>query len=306
MKTIVSGLLSTACIALMLGAAVPVAAFAEEKEKPAAEAAKPQKDYVILEVGGDKITYSEVEKIWKALFPEGQAPEFSRFDDKVRENVLRGIISEHAIYEKAKASGIENSEKIKKMLERLKRKFITQEFLEQQVEAKISDADVRKEYDRLAAEMKDKKEVRARHILVKTEEEAKELKKKLDDDADFAKLATEKSLDTASAKRGGDLGYFGEDVMTPEFSKAAFAMDKGDISDPVKTDFGWHIIKLEDKRAAQKVPFEEAEARIREELKAKALTTYIQDVLDSTNVKYFSPEGKELELSKTPDTSSVQ
>lgn len=304
MKTKLSILLSTACVVGLLGVSLAPAAQAAGEEKPAA--ATPAKDYVILKVGDDKIQYSEVETIWKSLFPEGQAPEFSRFDDKVRQNVLRGIVSEHAIYGKAKTSGLKDSPKIKEMLARLERKFITQEFLEQQVAAKVSDADVRKEYDRHASEMKNKKEVRARHILVKTEDEAKALKAQLKDGKKFEDLAKEKSLDAASAKRGGDLGYFGDQVMTEAFSKAAFAMKKGDISDPVKTEFGWHIIKREDERPATLLPFEQEEAGIREELKAAALNKYVQDVLDSTEVQYFAPDGKTLELTKTPDQTEKQ
>lgn len=307
MRKTFSTLLSTVCLAtLVVGAAIaPANAQGEEKKEEAAQTppAK-QKDYVMLEVGGDKIKYSEVQKIWKALFPAGQAPEFSRFDEKVRENVLRGIVSEHALYKKAMAAGVENSPKVKEMLERLKRKFVTQEYLEQQVSAKVSDADVRKEYEKRAQEKKGKQEVHARHILTRSEEEAKAVKEALDGGANFEKLAREKSDDTASGKRGGDLGYFGEGEMVPEFTKAAFALEKGEISEPVKTEFGWHIIKVEDKRDAVMPPFEEAESVIREELKAEALKDYVQHLLDSTPVKYFSPEGKELELTKTPDTGN--
>ncbi len=293
--------LSTVCTAALLaGAPVFMPSLAQAEEKAEAPAA-PVKDYVILEVGGDKIHYREVENIWKSLFPEGQAPDFSRFDDKVRQNVLRGIVSEQAIYQKAKASGLENSPKIKEMMERLKRKLITQEYIEQQVEAKVSDADVRKEYEKRAKEKKGTTEVHARHILVKTKEEAEKIKEQLDDGENFEKLAREKSGDTASGKRGGDLGYFGEDEMVPEFTKAAFAMEKGEVSDPVKSEFGWHIIKLDDKREAVMPPFEEVDATIREELKAEALKGFIQDVVDTVPVKYYSPEGKELELTKTPD-----
>lgn len=310
MKPKISSLLSSACMLAALGVAglMPVSAVAEEKAnaKPAAaapqEAEKP-KDYKILEVDGKAIKYSEVEKVWKGLFPDGQAPDLSRFDDKVRQNVLRGVISERVIYKKAMASGVENSPEVKDMLERLKQKLITQAFLEQQVDAKVTDADVRAEYDKRAKAKKGKQEVRARHILVKTEDEAKDIKKQLDDGTNFEKLAREKSTDKSSAVRGGDLGYFDENEMVPSFSKAAFALDKGDVSEPVKSDFGWHIIKMEDKRDAKMPPFEDMDGSIREELRTKALNKYIRDVVDSAKVKYYGPDGKELQLTKTPDST---
>lgn len=298
MHKIASFLMVTTCAAVLL------TGTAHAEEKKAQAAAKPAKDFVILEVDGDKIKNSEVQLLWKTLFPEGQAPEFDRFDEKVRLNVLRGVASEHALYKRAKADGLENNAKIKEMLERLKRKFITQEYMERQVNAGVTDTAVKKEYDRRSGELKGKQEVHARHILVKTEDEAKAIKEQLDDDANFEKLAREKSEDKASGANGGDLGYFQEGEMVEAFTKAAFALDKGEVSDPVKSEYGWHIIKVEDKRDAKLPPFEEMEAQIREELKAKALSGFIQDVLDSTSVKYFSPEGKTLEFSKTPEKES--
>lgn len=301
-----SRFIPVACVFSLL-ATVALPAHAEEKteEKPVAEVSESKPaDYVILEVDGEKIKYSEVVKIWAAMFPQGTAPDFSRFDEKVRQNVLRGVISEKLIHKEVKASGIENSAEAKEMLEKLKTKLVAQMFLEKKAGEKVTDATVRAEYDKRAKEKKGKKEIHARHILLKTEEEAKAIKEQLEDGANFEKLAREKSGDTASGKRGGDLGYFGEGEMIPEFTKAAFAMDKGEISDPVKTEFGWHIIKLEDKRDAQIVPFEEMDNVLREELKTNALKAYLNELIDTAKVSYFAPDGKKLELTRTPDTAT--
>lgn len=290
-------------------ALVALPAYAEEKteDKPAVEAkeSKPA-DYVILEVDGEKIKYSEVVTIWSAMFPQGTAPDFSRFDEKVRQNVLRGIISEKLIHTEVKASGIENSAEVKEMLEKLKTKLVAQTFLEKKAGEKVTDASVRAEYDKRAKEKKGTKEIHARHILLKSEDEAKAIKEQLDGGANFEKLAREKSGDTASGTRGGDLGYFGDDEMIPEFTKAAFAMDKGEVSDPVKTEFGWHIIKLEDKRDAQMPPFEDMDNALREELKANALKSYLNDLIDTAKVSYFAPDGKKLELTRTPDNTQTE
>ncbi len=337
MKLSLSTLISTACVgALGFGLAYGIPAFAEEEtttsitlkeestpetneekapepeaeeEKPAKEAKKEgkkdagkkeakNKDYVILDINGDKIKFSTVMGIWSGLFPEGSAPDFSRFDEKVRQNVLRGVISEHLIYTRAKASGVENNPKVQETLNRLKTKLVSQ------VEKRVNEADVRAAYEKRVRDAKGKKELRARHILVDTEEEAEALIAQLEDDASFEKLAREKSEDRASAKRGGDLGYFGKGEMIPEFTERVFDMDVGDVSEePLKTEFGWHVIKLEDKRDVKVRPYDEVKDGIREELKAKALQDYVHDLVDSANVKYYSRDGEEQEFTKTPDST---
>src|SRR2546430_8569212 len=107
-----------------------------------------------------------------------------------------------------------------------------------------------KVYDDAIGQMKKEPEVRARHILVETEDEAKAVVAELKKGADFAELAKAKSKDPGSAD-GGDLGYFTKDQMVPEFSEVAFKLEKGQLSDPVKSQFGWHVIKVEDKRERQ-------------------------------------------------------
>ncbi|MGB7079298.1 MAG: peptidylprolyl isomerase, partial [Xanthobacteraceae bacterium] len=112
-------------------------------------------------------------------------------------------------------------------------------------------------------------EVHARHILVPTEDEAKEIEAELKNGADFATLAKEKSKDPGAAD-GGDLGYFTKDQMVPEFSAAAFKLDKGQISDPVHTQFGWHIIKVEDKRIKPTPTFDELKTQLENYVAHKA------------------------------------
>ena len=120
-----------------------------------------------------------------------------------------------------------------------------------------------KVYDDAVKQMGSEQEVHARHILVATEDEAKAIEAELKKGADFATLAKEKSKDPGAAE-GGDLGYFTKDQMVPEFAEVAFKLDKGQISDPVKTQFGWHIIKVEDKRTKPTPTFDEVKAAARE------------------------------------------
>jgi peptidyl-prolyl cis-trans isomerase C len=133
--------------------------------------------------------------------------------------------------------------------------------LQSEAKAAINDAAMKKVYDEAIGQMKKEPEVRARHILVETEDEAKAVVAELKKGADFAELAKTKSKDPGSAD-GGDLGYFTKDQMVPEFSEVAFKLDKGQLSDPVKSQFGWHVIKVEDKRERQPPEFDKVKDQL--------------------------------------------
>lgn len=261
-------------------------------------------DYVILKIGKDEIKKSQVIDIWNGLFPAGQAPDFESFDEKVKQNVLRGVVSEHMIYKQAVESGAEKDKEVQKQLEMLKKKLVTQAHLNKKAEKSVTDKTLKAEYEAEIKKLEGKKEIKARHILVEKEDDAKAILDQLNDGGDFEKLAKELSKDKGSAVKGGDLGYFGEGTMVEEFSKAAFALKKGELSKPVKTAFGWHIIKLEDSRDVKKPSFDELKPTLTEKLKADALRKYVYDLMDSADVSYFDKSGKKLEFSRTPDETA--
>ena len=140
----------------------------------------------------------------------------------------------------------------------------------QEGKAAVTDDAMNKVYDEAAKQMGNEQEVRARHILVPSEDEAKAILAEVKKGADFAELAKEKSKDPGAAAEGGDLGYFGKDQMVPEFAEAAFKLDKGQVSDPVKTQFGWHIIKVEDKRTKPVPEFDKVKDQIETYVARKA------------------------------------
>ena len=127
-----------------------------------------------------------------------------------------------------------------------KDKVLSEEVLGGVAKDAVSDAELHKVYDEAAAKQQPEEEVRARHILVETEDEAKAVEKRLKAGEDFAKVAKEVSKDPGS--EGGELGWFTKDRMVPEFADAAFKLQKGQLSDPVKSQFGWHVIQVEDRR----------------------------------------------------------
>lgn len=146
-----------------------------------------------------------------------------------------------------------------------------------------TDAELRRVYDEVAGQQKAETEAKARHILVASEEEAKGVLRRLKAGEDFAKVADEVSKDPGS--KGGDLGWFSADRMVPEFSTAAFKLEKGQISDPVKSQFGWHVIKLEDKRAKSFPAFEAVKDQVKSYVAQKAQDDRIMKLREGAKVE---------------------
>lgn len=260
----------------------------------AQDTAKPVKDYTIVKYNGDEVKYSEVLETWKTLFPGGNAPDFKTFDENIRQNVLRGIVSERLLYKEALKAGFDKDPGVLKRLEDMKKQIILQGYMESKSKELVSDAALKKAYDEKVKNGAGQEEVKARHILVKTEDEAKKIVAELKKGGDFDKIAREKSTDKASGAQGGDLGWFTKDKMVPEFADAAFALKKGEVSAPVKSGFGWHIIKLEDRRTVQPASFEESKDELRAEVAEKAVDDYVASLLKTSGMKYYDENGKEL------------
>jgi len=144
---------------------------------------------------------------------------------------------------------------------------------------------MRKVYEEAIKQANSEEEVRARHILVETEDEAKALVDQLKGGADFATLAKEKSKDPGSAQNGGDLDFMGKSELVPEFAEVAFKMFPGQTSNPVKTQFGWHIIKLEEKRNRQPPTFEQLKERIEAFVMRKAQTEMVTQLRETAKVE---------------------
>ena len=157
----------------------------------------------------------------------------------------------------------------------------------------------RKAYDEAAKAQPPEPEVHARHILLPTEEEAKAALARIKAGEDFAKVATELSKDPAGD--GGDLGWFTKDRMVPEFADAAFKLEPGQVSDPVKSQFGWHIIKVEGKRTKTFPPFEQVKDQAARFVAQKAQTALITSLRDKAKIERFAEEAKPAEPAKPAD-----
>lgn len=276
-------MLRVASLALALGAlALPAVAA----DKPAA--ASPTEDLVVARVDGQPIMRSEVVRELQAM--GGQAANLP--PQMVYPQLLEKVIVTKLVSSKGYAEKLQNDKEVKDRLKDAEAQIVADVYIRKTVTPKISEEKIKSRYDELSSKFKPEDEVRARHILVPTEDEAKDLLKQIKDGADFSKLATDKSKDTGSAKQGGDLGYFPRSAMVKPFAEAAFGMKVGDISEkPVKSDFGYHVIKVEDRRKSSPPPLSEVKEQIRNQVGQELVSQIVKDMQAKAKVERFNFDG---------------
>ncbi len=239
-------------------------AFASLAVPALAQPAPAVEDVVVATVNGTPIRASEVviavEDIGPGLPPQVQGPERDAY-------VLSFLTDMTLLAQAAEAQKLADTDAFKQRMNYARNKVLMETLLANAAKAAVTDEAKRKTYDEFVKSAGEEQEVHARHILVEDEAKAKELAKQAKGGADFAKLASENSRDGAGS--GGDLGYFTKEQMVPEFAEAAFKLDKGQVSEPVKTQFGWHVIKVEDKRAKPVPKFEDVQDQVTEYLVRK-------------------------------------
>src|SRR5580693_9793008 len=235
---------------------------------------------VLAKVNGAEIRQSDV-----ALAEEELGPSLAQMDPaSKKENVLAFLIDMKIVAKAAEAKKIEDRDDFKARLAFTRNRLLMDNLLASEGKAATTDEAMKKVYEDASKQISGEQEVHARHILVDTEEEAKAVKAELDKGADFAELAKKKSKDPG-ASDGGDLGFFTKDQMVPEFSTVAFALEPGKISDPVKSQFGWHIIKVEEKRSRKAPDFEQVKAQIETYVTRKAQAEYVGKLREAAKIE---------------------
>lgn len=219
-----------------------------------------EEDKVVATVNGQPITESELKIAITDLDPK-----FARLPaEQQRAAALSALIELRVMADEAVAKGLDKDPDFQLRMAMLNQRALHSEVVDKEVSKSINDEEIRARYDKEIAAQPPENEVHARHILVKTKEEADDIIKQLDGGADFEKLAGEKTEDPSGKTSGGDLGYFGAGQMVPEFEKAAFALEPGSYTkEPVQSQFGWHVIKVEDKRAKQPPAFDDVKEQLR-------------------------------------------
>lgn len=244
---------------------------------------------VIGTMNGEPITDRDLDMTFTDLQDQlGQVPAEGR-----RAAALSALVDIRSLAAKAEAAGLDETEEFKSRLAFLRQRALHNAYFREEVVDKISEEDVRARYDKEVAATPPQNEVRARHILLESEEDAKAVIADLDGGAEFEALAKEKSTGP-TGPNGGDLGYFTRGRMVPEFEEAAFALDVGGYtSEPVQTQFGWHVIKLEDKRQVQPPSFAEVEGQIRAVLLRERYFDLLKQLRAEARVEITDPELKE-------------
>ena len=204
--------------------------------------------------------------------------------EQKRDYLINYLVDVVVLSQAAEKQKLDDRPAVKHQLVFDRNRLLMEMLLQDAGKSALSDAAEHQVYDDAVKQVKSEQEVHARHILVPTEDEAKAILAQLKGGADFAVLAKEKSKDPGAAE-GGDLGYFTKDQMVPEFAEVAFRLDKGQLSDPVKTQFGWHIIKVEDKRIKPTPTFEQVKPQIENYVAHRAQAELVENLRKSATVE---------------------
>lgn len=262
----------TSSIAALLAAAVMALAPTSGIAQDAAAAVSPET--VVATVGGEPITEADI-----AFAAEDLSQELSRMPPEERKAFLVTVLIDMKVMAKAaREAQMDQTELFKQRLEYLEDRALRRAYFADAIAAAVTPEAVQAAYDEYVAGFQGQPEVHARHILVATEDEAKAVKAELEGGKDFAELAKEKSTDPSAQQNGGDLGFFGRGMMVKPFEDAAFAMQPGQISEPIQSDFGWHVIKLEESRTSQAPSLEQLAPQLQQQVMYQTFEKTVADL----------------------------
>jgi len=256
--------------------------------KPPAQAGQPLKDPVVATVNGQQIRLSELEVAQQSLPQQYRNMPLQA----VFPALLDRIIDSKLVVQEGKKSKVTEDPAFKKRMAFVEDQVLQDFWIQREIARLVTAEKLQKRYEERLKAMPAEEEVHARHILVSTEDEAKALIAEIKKGAAFDKLAKEKSTDKASGAEGGDLGWFKKSDMVKEFADAAFNLKKGELSEsPVKTQFGYHVIQVEDRRKAPPPAFEELADQLREEMAREAVTAQLDQLRSGAKIEKFAMDG---------------
>jgi len=260
------------------------AATPDASAPPAAPSAIPAPDSVLATVGGAPITEADL-----GFAAEDLGQQLANVPpEKRRAYVMAVLIDMKVMANAARAGGMTDSDDFKRRLGYLEDRVLRRLYFSNLISDQVTPEAIQQAYQKMVADFKPKEEIHARHILVASKEEAEKVKSEIEGGTPFEIAAMENSTD-GSAQKGGDLGYFSRGRMVPAFEKAAFALKVGEISDPVQSQFGWHIIELEDRRMSSVPKFTDVQGQLQQQLLIEAFNTDIKALKTKTEISFTDP-----------------
>jgi peptidyl-prolyl cis-trans isomerase C len=260
----------------------------------AAAQAVPSGNPVVARVDGTELRLSDVQAAQQNLPPQAQKLPLEQIYPMLLDRLVDGML----ITEAGRKEHLDRDPDVQERLKRYEDRLIQEAYINRAVKPEETDDRLKTRYETFLKDKPAGEEVHARHILVATEAEAKSVIGELNKGADFAALAKKYSKDPG-AETGGDLGYFGHDDMVKEFTDAAFALSPGQYSKtPVKSEFGWHVIKVEDRRTGKPPSFEEARDQLSRDLAHEIIDAKLHDLRGAAKIEEFGLDGKPLPATK--------
>ncbi|AXO13420.1 MULTISPECIES: peptidylprolyl isomerase [Thalassospira] len=252
-----------------------------------AQDAAPAEDPVLATVNGEDILESEVRATQQGLPQQYRQLPF----DMLKADLLTREINQRLLMDAGSEAGLADDEEVKAQIAALERRLIAETYLDRALSDAITDDAIEAKYEEFIKTNEPEPQVHARHILLESEEDAKAIIAELDDGADFVELAKEKSTGP-SGPNGGDLGFFNRADMVAPFAEAAFAMEPGTYSsEPVQTQFGWHVIKVEEKKEGTQPSLDEVRQQLVAEISRDAFNALVEDLRsDAEIVNYVEIE----------------
>lgn len=245
-----------------------------------------QDDPLVAKVNGEEIRRSEVTAFTRSLGQQVQGIPPGQLD----QIVINELINQKLYLAEAEKAGLRDDPEIQDRIEANVEAVLRDAWLFGEAERRMSDERLQEAYDRVVASSPSGEEIRARHILVETEEEAAALIDQLDDGADFAELARAESTGP-TGPQGGDLGYFTKGTMVPAFAEAAFSLAPGSYSEaPVQTQFGWHVIKVEDRRDAAPPSFDAVADQLRLQVRQQVIGEIVNELRAGAEIEIIESD----------------
>lgn len=251
-----------------------------------AAGATPGDDPVLARIDGAEIRRSDL-----AIAAESLPPQYRQIPmQMLYAPLLNQLIDRKLLAQEADKAKIADQPEVQKRLATQRERVLQEAFLAREIKDKITEQRLRAQYDKTVKDGAREDEVKASHILVESEADAKKLSADAKAGADFAALAKAKSKDPGAAN-GGDLGYFKRESMVPEFATAAFALKVGEISSPVKSPYGWHVIKVVDRRQAPPPSFEASAEELKEQVAEEVVGELLAGLRGKAKVETFALDG---------------